>query len=78
MGGENQIIMIDSHDLPKDLIYSNRLTSKRDNCCVERVNILIDEYDTSADVRIGKYDSAYVRVDKYNLPSNRISLTVTT
>ena len=42
VGGENQIRVIDSHDLP-------RLTSKRDDCCV-----LIDEYNTSTDVRIDK------------------------
>ena len=66
VGGENQIRMIDSHDLP-------RLTSKRDDCCV-----LIDEYNTSADVRIDKYDSADVRVYKYDLPSNGTSPTATT
>ena len=49
VGGKNQIRMIDSHDL-------SRLTSKRDYCCVR-----IDEYNTSADVRIDKYDSADVR-----------------
>ena len=65
VGGENQIRMVDSHDLP-------RLTSKRDDCCV-----LIDAYNTSADVRIDKYDSADVRVYKYDLPSNGTSPTTT-
>ena len=65
VGGENQIRMIYSRDLP-------RLTSKRDDCCV-----LIDEYNTSADVHIYTYDSADVHVYKYNIPLNGTSPTTT-
>ena len=71
VGGENhELSMSDSHDVPKDLMDFNLLTSKEDDCCIQKITILIDEYDRSTDVRKDKYASADVRVDKYNLPSN--------